>query len=176
MVNEFLDITQFQLGGDVVSLKPGTQVDSIIEEIVKELEFETNKKGIYLKFEKPKEKYPIQADQQKLKAALFNLFDNAVKYTQKGGVTIKMENLDKNVKITVKDTGIGISPEGLTNMFNKTFERGERARKEFVTGRGVGLYISNQIIKAHNGKLWAESEGEGKGSTFHIELPIENNK
>ena len=175
MVNEFLDITQFQLGKEVVSLKPDTQVNLIIKEIVKELEFETKKKGIYLKLEKPKEDYLIKADPQKLKAALFNIFDNAVKYTQKGGVTIKIENHTENVKIIVQDTGIGISQEGLKNMFNKTFERGEQAKKEFVTGRGIGLYIAGQIIKAHNGRIWAESEGEGKGSAFHIELPIEKN-
>ena len=60
----------------------------------------------------------------------------------------------------------------MAKLFDSTFERTDEAKKTFVSGRGIGLYLSNQIIKAHNGKIWAESEGEGKGSTFNIELPV----
>jgi len=76
------------------------------------------------------------------------------------------------LKIVITDTGIGMEKEEIAGLFEKTFERGERAKKIYTTGRGIGLYISNQIIKANGGRLWAESEGRGKGSTFFIELPI----
>jgi signal transduction histidine kinase len=174
MVNEFLDITQFQLGKEIILLKPGVDVDDIIRESVEELKFEAEEKGIYLKFEKQKIKIlPVKADREKLKAAIFNIIDNAVKYTDKGGVVIKIED-GKNVKITVSDTGIGIPKERLENLFDRIFERGEGAEKTFATGRGIGLYLSGQIIKYHNGKIWAESEGDGKGATFYIELPSES--
>ncbi len=76
--------------------------------------------------------------------------------------------------ITVKDTGIGIPKEDMDNLFEKTFERSQEAEKTFVLGRGIGLYLAGHIIEAHNGKIWAESDGEGKGSTFYIELPADN--
>ncbi len=172
MVNEFLDITQFQLGKEVVLLKPDVRIDGILEEIISELKFVAESKKIHLKLGKLPELPPVKADPEKLRAALYNIFDNAIKYTQKGGVDIKISN-SPNILITVKDTGIGMSADGIRKLFNTTFERGELAKKTFVTGRGIGLYISGQIIKAHNGKVWAESPGEGKGSTFYIELPVQ---
>ena len=75
------------------------------------------------------------------------------------------------MKIVVKDTGIGMAKEELKNLFQRTFERGKEAKEVFATGRGIGLFIAYQIIKAHNGRIWAESKGRGKGSTFYIELP-----
>ena len=172
IVNEFLDITQFQLGKEVVILKPGVQLEPILEEMIGQLKLEADSKGIYLKFNKPKNICTVKADPVKLKVALYNIIDNAVKYTLNGGVVINIIK-DDVVKIIVKDTGIGIASENTKSLFGKTFERGETARKTFVTGRGIGLYISGEIIKAHNGKIWAESEGEDKGSTFFIELPLE---
>jgi len=75
------------------------------------------------------------------------------------------------VKIIVSDTGIGIPKDKLATILEGQFERTEEAQKT-ASGSGVGLYLSAQIIKLHNGKVWAESAGEGKGSTFYIELPI----
>jgi len=175
MVNDFLDITQFQLGKEVISLKDGVNLCPIFTDIFKDIELEAKKKGIYLKIEKPDGDCTIKADEQKLKAALMNIFDNAVKYTNNGGVTIKLKVNGDKVRAEIKDTGMGISKERLPKLFDITFERTEEAKKNFATGRGIGLYLSSQVIRAHNGRIWAESEGEGKGSTFNIELPIEKN-
>ena len=68
---------------------------------------------------------------------------------------------------------MGIPKEELKTLFVRTFERGEEAKKVWGSGKGIGLYITNQIIKAHQGKIWAESQGRDKGSTFYIELPIQ---
>lgn len=171
IVNEFLDVSQFQLGKEVVSIQPDVDINPIIDEIMEELTFEANAKGIYLKLEKPEELPKIKADGEKLKIALFNLFDNGIKYTNKGGVTIKLGVSDHKFKITIKDTGIGIPQKDIKNLFNRVFERGATAGKVHGTGRGIGLYIASHIIKSHNGKLWAESN-DGKGSTFYVELPI----
>ncbi len=169
MVNDFLDASAFQLGKDVVSLKPDVELLPLVEEVVNELKFKAEDKKITLTLEKPQQVFKIKADPQKLKAAIFNVIDNSIKYTMKGGVDVKFKNHD-SVKIVVSDTGIGIAQDHLKNLFTKMFERGTNAKN--ITGSGVGLYLSYQIIKSHNGKLWAESEGEGKGSQFYIELPL----
>ena len=170
MVNDFLDVTQFQLGKEMVTLRPDVDVLEIIKEIVNELKFESDKKNIYLKLEEPDSIPLIKADREKLKAAIYNIIDNAVKYTTKGGVDIKIIK-NRSLIMAIKDNGIGIAKNNIENLLGKTFERGEAAKKTFINGRGIGLYITNQIIKAHNGKIWAESDGEGKGSIFYIELP-----
>lgn len=171
IVNEFLDISQFQLGKQVVSLKPGVKLEPIIAEIIDELKFEVDSKKLYLILEKPDSIYEIKADEEKLKVALFNLIDNAVKYTQKGGVRVTITDGDK-VEIKIKDTGIGIAKEDIDKLFGRTFERGKEAKRVFTTGRGIGLYITGEIIKAHSGRIWVESAGVGMGSTFHVELPV----
>jgi len=136
MVNEFLDIAQFQLGKEVISLKNNIDLCPIFKDIIKELELETEEKGIYLKIEKPEKTCTIKADESKLKAALMNIFDNAVKYTDVGGVTIKLKVANDKVKIEIKDTGMGISKERLPKLFDMAFERTEEAKRNFATGRG----------------------------------------
>ncbi len=168
--DSFLDLAQFQLGKSPVTLKDGVGMFAILDEVKSELDFKASTKNIYLQLEKPEKDLVIRADREKLKAAIFNIVDNAVKYTPKGGVTIALKNHD-TVKIIITDTGIGIAKEKLDSVFGTMFERSEQAKKT-AAGAGVGLYLSGQIIEAHHGKVWAESEGEGKGSVFHIELPL----
>ncbi|MCX6724458.1 MAG: ATP-binding protein [Candidatus Staskawiczbacteria bacterium] len=172
MVNDFLDITQFQLGKQVVSLKDGVDLSPILEEIIGDMKLEADKKGINLALEKPEGACIIKADESKLKAALVNIFDNSVKYTKVGSVKMMLKSESNKVRIEIEDTGMGIAKERLAKLFDNTFERTEEAKKTFSSGRGIGLYLSGQIIKAHNGKIWAESEGVGKGSTFIVELPV----
>lgn len=172
IVNEFLDITQFQLGKEVVSPKLNIDIGSVLEEIMEELQFEAKARGIYLKLQKPGKMPRIKADPEKLKIALFNIVDNGIKYTRQGGVTIKFKIEDLKLRIITQDTGMGISKEELKTLFTRTFERSKEAKRIYGTGRGIGLFIAGHIIGAHNGKIWAESEGKDKGSTFFIELPI----
>ncbi len=174
MVNEFLDISQFQLGKEVVFLKPKGRIEPILKEMEEELKFQSEDKGIKLEIKIPRKKLPyVKADIEKLKAAFFNIADNAIKYTTKGSVKIKTEVLDKKIRVHIEDTGIGLLKEEQERLFSRLFERGTEAREKFSMGRGIGLYLSYQIVKAHDGKLWAESEGKGKGSTFIFELPID---
>lgn len=177
IVNEFLDLSQFQLGEKVVLLRDDVDIRVILEKIVKELDFEAEKKGISLNFEKSKENIlPIKVDPSKLQIALSNVIDNSIKYTPKGGVTIQVKNKttnsDRKIEIIVKDTGIGMEKKDIDSLFSNLLVRGEGAKKVNVTGRGIGLFLSAKIIEAHNGKIWAESAGTDKGSTFHIELPV----
>ena len=88
-------------------------------------------------------------------------------------MTVKLKKEGEKFIIKVEDTGIGIPKERLPMIFDNIFERTEGAKEAFVLGKGIGLYLSSRIIKAHNGKILAKSEGEGKGSIFVIELPVE---
>ena len=115
----------------------------------------------------------IKADVEKLRVALTNLIDNAIKYTETGGITIKLNSVDHRIQISVKDTGMGIPKEDILNLFNRIFERNEMAQKTNTTGKGIGLYLTAKIIEEHHGKIWVESDGVGKGSTFFVELPVE---
>lgn len=177
MVNNFLDIAQFQLGRSVITLKSGVEAVLILDEIVNDLKFKAEQKNVALNFDRPDTVFKVNADAEKLKAALFNIVDNAVKYTEKGQVDITMGHKSPDQKnivlIKVKDTGIGIEKDKAPKIFEQMFERSEEAKRIASVGTGVGLYLSGQIIRAHNGKVWVESEGVGKGSTFFVELPVD---
>lgn len=172
IVNDLLDISQFQLGRQVVLPREDVQVSETIREAMEDVKLEAEKKEIALTVEIPDDFPRIKADAQKLKVAIYNIIDNAVKYTRRGSVAVKLEAKKDRILITIKDTGAGIPKEHQKDLFNKLFERGEGAMKMFATGRGIGLWITSRIIDGHNGRIWAESAGEGKGSTFFIELPI----
>jgi len=172
VVDELLSVSQLQMNNDTVKAEEEIDIEELFIQFKKNEELELKQKGIYLNIEKVNDIFPIPADRCKIKLALENIVDNAVKYTEKGGVTIKLQGESDVLKITVKDAGIGMDESTLKNIFSKTFERGDQAQKIFATGRGIGLYLSSKIIEAHNGKIRAESAGKGKGSAFIIELPI----
>ena len=110
----------------------------------------------------------IQGDGVRLAQVIENLFTNAIKYAPGTPVTVMLEQMDENARITFTDRGPGINPDSLPFIFDRFY----RARNEkTITGTGLGLYICKQIIEAHRGKIWAEST-PGQGTTFFIELPI----
>lgn len=174
LVNELLDIAKFQVGKQPLNFQP-TNIKNIIEDILKELQGEIQIKKLNVKILPQNEKnWPlILADSEKLEIVFSNIIDNAVKYTpQQGEITIQTKIINNFFQISIQDTGIGINPEEIPSLFTRYFERGEQAQKIYTTGRGIGLFIANNIIKAHNGRIWAESEGIGKGTKFVIELKM----
>jgi len=171
VVNELLDISQFQMGKEVVSLQPGVDIEPILKEVEEELYFELKARNLYFKIQKSGIVPKIKADAEKLKIALFNIIDNAIKYTRQGGITINLKMAGSNLLIAVRDTGIGIEPEQAKKLFKEAFERVKEAEKVHGFGRGIGVFITGHIIKAHQGRIWAESAGKGQGSTFYVELP-----
>lgn len=174
LVNELLDISQFQVGKQSLNLQ-SVNIRELIEEILKELQPDIQVKNLKIKIipEDQNGWLLITADPEKLKIVLSNLIDNAVKYNvAQGSIIIQGQKTDSFFRISIKDIGIGINPEETSTLFTRYFERGEQAQKIYTTGRGIGLFIAASIVKAHNGKIWAESEGINKGATFYIELPL----
>jgi two-component system phosphate regulon sensor histidine kinase PhoR len=116
----------------------------------------------------------IHADTQKLGMALSNLLDNAIKYNIKNGqVIVKVEPYPNKpyIQIVIKDTGIGIPPEGIKKLFTR-FYRGENVVKEQTDGSGLGLFITKNIILRHGGNISVEST-LGRGTSFYIVLPTD---
>ena len=109
----------------------------------------------------------INIDKDKIIQVLINLINNAVKFTEKGSIEVIVKNEVENIHVLVKDTGMGIEKQDMTRLF-QSFEQVGKGKK--IKGTGLGLVISQKIIKAHNGKIWAESELD-KGTIFHFTLP-----
>lgn len=116
--------------------------------------------------------YTTIADIGKIRQVILSLVDNAIKYTPRGNVSVLLAlSPDKSrIVFSVTDTGIGMSEITMEKIFKK-FSRAESANKTYTEGIGLGLYVAKEIIKKHNGEIWAISKGEGMGSTFYVELP-----
>jgi len=120
----------------------------------------------------------VWCEAKQITHVISNLLDNAVYYTEKGGVTVSYEltGEDKEfLQINIKDTGAGISEEDKQKLFQK-FSRGKHASGLRPDGSGLGLYIAKKIVESGGGKIWVESAGVGKGSTFSFTVPVYKNQ
>ncbi|HEY4499739.1 MAG TPA: ATP-binding protein [Candidatus Paceibacterota bacterium] len=179
LINDFLDITQLEIGQTALNLQP-INLQKVITEIHEDLLPELEKKNLVFEadFSEAAVAVSFPADYGKIKIALYNLIDNAIKYTETGKITIQADVIThpiehlKAIRIIIQDTGIGIPPEELPQIFHLYFQRGQIAEKVYTTGRGIGLTLAKGIIDAHRGRISAESEGAGKGARFTVELPL----
>ncbi len=168
LVNNLLDYRKIEEGRMEYNFE-NINLVHLIRGVYDFYKIRAEEKNLEFIFESDKEEIVIKGDEEKLKQVFVNIIDNAIKYTDKGFIKINIKEKDNEVLVSVQDTGRGISKEDLEKIFEQ-FERGGVDRK--IAGSGLGLYISKEIIKAHKGKIWVESEGEGKGSTFYVELPF----
>jgi signal transduction histidine kinase len=142
---------------------------SVAEDVFKDMQVMAKSKDLTFTADLPKEAIFVHADLQKVKQVLQNLVENALKYTKEGKVAISVrKDGDRSVIFSVKDTGVGIAKDALPHLFTEF--RKSSAVVKAIKGTGLGLYIAKHIIGAHKGEVWAESAGEGKGSTFLVRL------
>ena len=171
LVNDLLCISRIESGKIELELEKSS-IEEIIMGVVDDLMITTEKKKLYLKLEKPTEPLPkIMLDKDKMRQVILNLVDNAIKYTQKGGITINIKIIDFRFQILIRDTGGGMTKEDLVKLF-ESFSRGIVGSQSYTGGSGLGLYIARRFVEMHNGRIWAESDGIDKGSSFFIELPV----
>ena len=125
-----------------------------------------------IKFAKSAEDVIISGDKAELQTVFINLLENAVKYSADAPkISVRIKNSsDKKVQIFIKDNGIGLNSNELKRIF-KRFYRASNLSTQEKKGTGLGLFIVQSIVKKHGGKIWADSKGEGKGSTFFVQLP-----
>ncbi len=115
--------------------------------------------------------YELTGDEEKLcDNVVRNLIDNAIRYTLKGTIYIELAGGNGTIRLSVKDSGVGITPEDMARLFTEG-GHGKNSINTNVHSTGYGLFIAKQVVEAHGGKIWAESEGEGKGARFIVELP-----
>lgn len=170
LINLFLNVSKIEAGKFTIT-KRETRLEELIGREIREVVKAAADKGLKLSFTKPKQALPaIAVDADKIQDVLLNLIDNAIKYTAKGSVTVSAEYDDGGVTVHVADTGIGIKHEDIRELFNK-FVRAKGIAQIHPDGSGLGLFIAKSIVEGHGGRIWVDSPGEGKGSTFSFWLP-----
>jgi len=170
LINDLLDVTRIEEGRYLY--RPVlASLENEVQFVVNSYKEEIEKRKLKLEFKEPKKKLPqVMLDVEKMRLAIQNLLDNAIRYTHSGGqVTISLKGDKNKVEFRISDTGIGIPKDQQKRVFTKFF-RGANAVKIETGGTGLGLYITKNIIEAHGGKISFKSE-EGKGSTFYFSLP-----
>jgi len=171
LVNDLQELSRVEAGAYELSLR-AVGASNVIKTVVKRLRLQFEEKGVALLTDLPAEEVHVWADEDRLVQVLTNLVGNALQYTPAGGtVTISIAPQADKARFSVRDTGIGISAEHLTRIFDR-FYRVDPSRSRTRGGSGVGLTIAKYLVEAQGGRIWAESEGEGKGSTFSFTLPL----
>jgi PAS domain S-box-containing protein len=174
--------------GRLTSHPAVVEIGALLEQITSDLRFAAEKKGLFVEFtlgstdstidaskgttsgvKTVRPLYYTYADGDRLREVITNLFDNAVKYTPEGKITIGLTGDDKVVQFYVRDTGPGIPAEDVDHLFQK-FYRVDNSATRTIGGTGLGLFICRKIVELYQGRIWVESE-VGKGSTFYINLP-----
>jgi len=149
-----------------------TSVNSLIELTIERLRHQFQEKGVSISTLLSPRMPPIQIDEDRINQVLLNLVGNALQYTQTGGrIVIRTIIQSGEVQVAVIDTGIGIPPEHLPHIFTR-FYRVDKSRSRSGGGTGIGLTIARHLVEAHGGRIWVESAGSNKGSTFTFTLPI----
>lgn len=168
LINGFLNISRLESGKIIIEKKPFDMTSLIIETIA-EIKLLSPEHNIIVNNCAP---VTINADRNKIASVLSNLLSNAMKYSAKeADIEVSCIVQQNFVEISVRDKGIGILQSDLEKLFDR-FYRVENKNTQNISGFGIGLYLSAEIIAHHNGKIWVESE-MGKGSTFYFKLPLE---
>lgn len=169
LVDDYLNVSRIEQGKMNYEFSDFNLAD-LVNEVANEQRPSVEKKGLKLEV-KVDGGAMIHADRGKIKQVLLNLLDNSMKYTPAGTIIIALNKQDGKARLSIKDTGAGIKPETMVHLFQK-FSRASDASKYNLFGTGLGLYLASELLKAHHGKIWVESEGDGKGSTFFVELSM----
>lgn len=159
--------------GTVAYKKTEFDLAEAVRSSVVELKAAADKKGLSMEFiaDKGAGQMMILGDKHKLRDDVIrNIVDNSIRYTPSGHIRIKLTRVGAILRLTVEDTGVGISADDMQNLFTEG-GRGKESTKVNVHSTGYGLFIAKSVIEAHGGKIWAESDGPGKGSRFIVELP-----
>ncbi|MFW6001283.1 MAG: ATP-binding protein [Halanaerobium sp.] len=167
LVSDLLDLSKIESGRIEMEFDK-TDVNNIIEKTLKPFYNQVKEKDIELVFNKTEDNIFAWADPSKISWVISNLVGNALRYADQGNIEVSSEVRGSRILVSVEDNGPGIPPEYQHKIFEKFVRAGND--KEEKSGTGLGLAISKEIIKAHNGRIWVDSE-EGEGSKFSFYIP-----
>ncbi|MEM9482544.1 MAG: ATP-binding protein [Cyanobacteria bacterium P01_F01_bin.116] len=171
LINDVLDISKIEAGKIEWAMQPA-DVSDILEQAIAATGVLAQAADLEIIREIEPELPQVMCDRNRLLQALINLLSNAIKFTNTGSVTCHVHQQNKELFVSITDTGIGLSKDDLSKVFEKFKQVGE-VMTDKPKGTGLGLPICRQIIEAHGGRIWAESE-LGQGSTFSFTLPLGN--
>lgn len=174
LINDVLDMAKIEAGR--MNLNPEKfRIFEVLDEVTSITSTLASEKNLSLFIEEISDQLvEVYADRTRMRQVMINLVNNAIKFTETGKISLKVEPMEgARVLITVKDTGISIPPDKLEAIFQE-FTQVDTSTTRKVGGTGLGLPISRRLVEMHGGRLWAESTGvPGEGSTFYVELPVE---
>lgn len=171
LVNDLQELSRVESKATHLDIRP---VDSsrLIATVTKRMKFQFDEKRVTLNSNLPLNPVLVLADEDRALQILTNLLGNALQYTPENGtVTISIEREKTMVRFAVRDSGVGIPREQLIHIFDR-FYRVDKSRSRAHGGSGIGLTIAKHLVEAQGGRIWAESEGENKGSLFVFTLPL----
>lgn len=167
VVNDIVSLQRLRISG--LERRP-IKLNVLLRQTMQAARISAEQAGQKLTFESPEKDVVVMADEERISQVLDNLLSNAVKFNQPNGkVLLRLNEQDSEVQVEVQDTGIGISPEKLARIFDRFYQADGGTTRRYG-GMGLGLSICREIIEAHGGKIWGESE-VGKGSRFVFTLP-----
>jgi PAS domain S-box-containing protein len=171
LVNDLLDVSRIEEGRNSYRPTLGS-LEPLIDSFVESCRGDAERKQVTVEIKKLNEKIPkVMFDPERIGLVIQNFIENAIRYTPAGGkVTVLLKSDKKEIEVGVRDTGVGIPQSQQSRVFTKFF-RGHNVVRMETEGTGLGLFISKNIIEAHNGRIWFESE-ENKGTTFYFALPV----
>jgi histidine kinase len=171
LVRDLEELSRAEAGQISLDVRP-SDLGGLIRIAADRLRTQFDDKGVTLQVEGPASLPSVRMDTTRITQVLINLLGNALQYTPAGGsVTVKAWAASREVLVSVRDTGVGISAEYLPHLFER-FYRVDRSRSRTGGGSGIGLTISKYLVEAHGGRIWSESPGIGQGSTFTFTLPL----
>ncbi|MGD0597803.1 MAG: PAS domain S-box protein [Sedimentisphaerales bacterium] len=170
LINDVLDFQKLQSGRAKFNMQDNN-INNVIETVYSTMAGAVKKKGVELQLAIDNTLPKVTFDNDKMIQVLTNLVSNAMKFTDKGSITISTRKIENAIRISVIDTGCGMKPEDLPKLFQQFQQLNSSNRK--TGGTGLGLAISKDIIEKHGGRIWVESEF-GKGTTMHFLLPIKS--
>lgn len=173
IVEDVLDVSRIISGRTRLNVQR-VEVAAVVNEAIETVRPTTDAKGVRL-LTVVEPRHPIvSGDPDRLQQVVWNLLSNAVKFTPSGGwVHVWLERTNSQVEIVVRDTGRGIHPDFLPHVFERFRQADGRVSREY-NGLGLGLAISRHLVELHGGTIHAASDGEGKGATFRVRLPMTN--
>ncbi|MGE5602753.1 MAG: sensor histidine kinase, partial [Nitrososphaerales archaeon] len=173
MIDDLLEFSRMEAGRIKLNLEE-VSLSAIAHGVATKLAPLAEEAGLTLYMDFPDDLPTIDGDRVRLEQVLTNLVENSIKFTpQDGEITIGARRNGDTVRLTIRDTGIGIPPEEQEKVFDR-FYQVDRGEKRAYRGTGLGLPISRHIVERHNGTIWIDSDGiAGHGTSFHVELPLE---